>query len=49
MMYLIWKMDNLAVIASVSAEQLTGLIRIVKGQRAGVIASMPNLGGLTAY
>lgn len=29
-------MDNLAVIASVRAEQLNGLIRLVKGQRAGV-------------
>lgn len=35
MMYLIWKTDDTVVIAPVVAEQLTGLIRLVKGQRAG--------------
>lgn len=34
-MYLIWKTDDTVVIAPVVAEQLTGLIRLVKGQRAG--------------
>lgn len=34
MMHLIWKTGDTAVIASVMTEQLTGLIRLVKGKRA---------------
>jgi len=37
MIYLIWKMDDTVITASFTYEQLTGLIRVVKGQSAGVI------------
>lgn len=37
MIYLIWKMDDIVVIAGVTYEQLTGLIRDAKGKSVGVI------------
>lgn len=52
MMYLIWRMDDIVVITRVMAEQLTGLMRLVKGQRVGatpVIPTMLNFGGLKLY
>ena len=42
----------MVIIGRVMAEQLTGLIKLVEGQRVevnGVIASMPNFGGSTSY
>lgn len=37
MIYLIWKMDDTVVTASVTYEQLTGLIKVVKATSALVI------------
>lgn len=36
MMYLIWKMDDIDFVARVTPQQLTGLIRLVKGQGVGM-------------
>lgn len=52
MMRLIWKMEHIDFVAWATPQQLTGLIGLVEGKeggKRGVIASLPNAGGLTSH